>query len=99
MRKRAACLSSIVTLISVVFVRPTFSAESSIDAQAESIFAQARTAWQARVEAPFLSYGIRVHVANGAHSWDNWWQAFYRNSDRRFIATRIVIPAAMRWPP
>jgi hypothetical protein len=68
---------------------PGLSASAS-GSEAERIFTQARNAWQARTEAPFLSYGIRLRIANASHRWDNWWEAYYRNSDRRFIARRLV---------
>jgi hypothetical protein len=79
-----------------MWARPTVSKSNSLpsasNSEAESIFVQARNEWQARAEAPFLSYGIRLRITSGSRRWDNWWEAVYRNSDQRFVARRLVVP-------
>jgi len=94
---RALCLVTTLTLALAMWARPTVSKPNSLpsasDSEAERVFVQARNTWQARAEAPFLSYGIRLRITSGSRHWDNWWEALYRNSDKRFVVKRLVIPA------
>jgi hypothetical protein len=90
----ALVLATMLTVSGITSTNPMLKgpglAASASGSEAERIFIQARNAWQARTEAPFLSYGILLRIANQSHRWDNWWEAYYRNSDQRFVARRLV---------
>jgi len=89
-------LATSLMLVLAASARPSHASPTSLaitsDSEAERVFAQARNAWQARTEAPFLSYGILLRIANGSRHWDNWWEAYYRKSDQRFVVRRLVVP-------
>jgi len=93
---RALCFVTALTLALALWGHPTLSKSSSLqsapESEAERVFVQARDTWQARAEAPFLSYGIRLRITSSARHWDNWWEALYRNSDKRFVVRRLVSP-------
>ncbi|HMD02038.1 MAG TPA: hypothetical protein VKG44_03635 [Candidatus Baltobacteraceae bacterium] len=63
-----------------------------VDARAEAIFAKAKAAWTARAahEPPFVNYGALIRYAYHGHLFDNWWDAFYRNSDGALALHRLV---------
>jgi hypothetical protein len=90
---RALCLIAATALAFSASARPATSKPTPLvpDLLADRIFAHARDAWQARAEAPFLMYGIRLRITKGSRQWDNWWEAFYRNSDQKFVTHRIAL--------
>jgi hypothetical protein len=70
---------------------PSPSASPTPDARAEALFAKAKAAWRDRTEAKFATWAVLVRYRKGSKSWDNWWQASYRDTDQRLALHRIVI--------
>jgi len=62
------------------------------DPQAERLFVQAREAWRARNDVPYLRYGALVRYLHNGHVFDNWWDAWARTSDGQLSLFRLVDP-------
>jgi len=60
--------------------------------QADAIFARAKAAWRARIDVPFVRYGLleRYQWRNRSH--DNWWHVSFRQNDGALALTRIIVP-------
>jgi hypothetical protein len=56
------------------------------------IFTRAKDAWRARVDPPFVTYGLRERYDWRGRTHDNWWQSAYRSRDRVVSLRRIIVP-------
>jgi len=61
---------------------------------ADAIFARAKNAWRARVEAPYVSFNLRERYSWRSRLHDEWWQAAYRDRDRALVLRRVTVAAA-----
>jgi hypothetical protein len=66
------------------------------DAQAERLFAQAKDAWRARTDVPYLRYGALIRYLHKGHVFDNWWDTYVRTSDGQISLSRLVDAAEDR---
>jgi hypothetical protein len=69
---------------------PTPTATPTIDAQAERLFAQAKDAWRARTDVPYVRYGALIRYLHNGHVFDNWWDTTARSSDGQLDLVRLV---------
>lgn len=76
---------------------PPFSSQTPApDAEAERIFGQAQRVWRSRQEVPFVTYAVLQVYQHSGKTFSDWWQDYYRSSDRRLVVRRIVDPDAER---
>jgi len=62
----------------------------SSDPAAEALFLQAREAWRARADVPYLRWGALIRYEHSGHIFDNWWDAWARASDGQLSMMRLV---------
>lgn len=60
------------------------------DPAAEQLFLQARDAWRARSDVPYVRYGALIRYLHNGHVFDNWWDAWARTSDGQLSLLRLV---------
>jgi hypothetical protein len=88
MLQRIAC--ACVALLAFGAEAPAPAPSPTSDPQAEHLFAQARSVWRARTDVPYLRYGALVRYLHSGHVFDNWWDAYYRNSDGAISLTPLL---------
>ncbi len=59
----------------------------------DAIFSRAKAAWRSRVDAPFVTYGLRERYTWRNRVHDNWWQGYFRSADDALVLRRVVVAA------
>ena len=57
----------------------------------DAIFARAKAAWRARIEAPFVQYSLLERYSWRNRTHDNWWRGYYRGADRALVLHRVIV--------
>jgi hypothetical protein len=90
-------LCSIAAIAIVVGSRVQISADTiassavAVPESPELLFKLAKGAWNARTEAPFVTYNLRERYSWRGHIHDNWWTAYYRASDHNLVLHRMLV--------
>jgi hypothetical protein len=86
-RRVRATLAAVATACVVAW---PFAARPAEDG--DNLFLQAKEAWRARVEAPYVQYGIRLRYDDHGRQMDTWYQAAFRGSDGALALERVHMP-------
>ena len=56
------------------------------------MFKLAKGAWRARTDVPFITFNLRERYTWRGRVHDNWWTAYYRDSDRDLVLHSMTVP-------